>query len=518
MRFSKPIALSIISSSFLLASCGGTDNNVESDIQVDRTGDDGFVAYFAPSSSVIPFPSNLLFTGTADLTLNIPVSDANDFADPQVALNTLDGFSTIAPMSTTFSSAIESSTLNAQTVHLYEVTLSSFAGAVTGVVRELTYGTEFVASLSSVDSSGKTIAISPLAPLSPKTSYMVAFTNGIQSTDGRTVVPDVTYKLAKQTSALAVGGVSQIPTLTDAEAIALEPLRQATNLQEIALAGQGISSDSVVLSWTFSTQSIGDVLSTVRTNATGTAAGFAAAGDTAALLGAGPGLASVYAGSLTLPYYLTNNDTPANIDPLNTFWQGVSSSNLTQFNTTPVKTSDETVPLLLAVPKTAKPGSGWPVVIFQHGITSDRTAMLAIADALASAGFAAVAIDMPLHGLAATSGLYSGIERTFDLDLVDNTSGAAGADGTADTSGKHYINLTNLVVTRDNVRQSVADLFALYESLATMDYDTGGADFDTNNVYFIGHSLGGMVGVPFMALETGVKDAVLGMPGSGIAK
>jgi len=225
-------------------------------------------------------------------------------------------------------------------------------------------------------------------------------------------------------------------------------------------------------------------------------------------------LANVYAGSLTLPYYLTNGTTPT--DPLSKFWQGASGSNLTQFNTTAVKTSDETVPLLLSIPKTGS--APWPVVIFQHGITSDRTAMLAIADALASAGFAAVAIDMPLHGLAPTSPLYSGIERTFDLDFSNNTTGAPLPDGTADSSGTHYINLRNLAVTRDNVRQSTADLFALFDSLTFMDYDGGGADFDTANIYFIGHSLGAMVGTPFLALEPGVKDAVLGMPGSGIAK
>lgn len=515
MRYSKPIALSIIGS-FLLASCGGTDDNIESDLQVTRQGDEGFVAYFAPSSSVIPFPSNLLFTGTTDQTLNIPVNDATDYADPKVAMNTLDGFSTIAPISSTFSSAIDSSTLNAQTVHLYEVTLSGFAGAVTGVVRELNYGTEFVASLSSVDTSNKTVAISPLAPLKPKTSYMVAFTNGIQSTDGRVVLPDVTYKLAKQSTPLVVNAVSQVPTLSNDDATSLEPLRQATNLQELALAGQGINSDLVVLSWTFTTQSISDVLTTVRTNATGVASGLTFAGDTGALLGVGANLANVYVGALTLPYYLTNSSTPT--DPLTKFWTGTGGSFLTQANTTPVKTSDETVPLLLSVPKTAKPGGGWPVVIFQHGITSDRTNMLAIADTLASVGFAVVAIDLPLHGLPSTSGLYSGIERTFNLDLVNNTTGASEPDGTADTSGKHYINLLNLAVTRDNVRQSIADLFALYNSLAAMDYDTGGADFDTSKVYFLGHSLGAMVGTPFLALETGVRDAVLGMPGSGIAK
>jgi len=519
MRYSRGFSVFTVGCTFILASCGGTDNNIENDLQIERSTD-GFVAYFAPADSVIPFPSNLLFSGSTDGTLNIPVDDPNDFSDPQVALNTVDGFSTIAPIQTTFSFPIEAATLTSQTVHLYEVTLSGIGGAVTGVVRALAYGTEFVASVSSLDPAGKTLIISPLAPLKAKTSYMAALTSGIQSSDGRPITADITYFTTKRTTPLVDGGISQVAILSDAQATALEPLRQLTNFQEIALAGQGINSESVALSWAFTTQSIGDVLAVARSITTGTAAGLTFINNTQNLLGAGPGLADVYAGSLTLPYYLTNGTTPT--DPLSKFWQGASDSNLTQFNSSPVKTSDETVPLLLSIPNGntihTKPGAGWPVVIFQHGITSDRTAMLAIADALANAGIAAAAIDMPLHGLTTVGGLNSGFERTFDLDLVNNTTGAPGPDTITDTSGKHYINLSNLAVTRDNVRQSTADLFALFDSLSTMDYDTGGADFDTANVYFIGHSFGAMVGIPFLALEPGVKDAVLGMPGSGIAK
>ncbi len=516
MLYPKLLALSALGCSVLLTSCGGTDNNVENDLQIDRSGG-GFVARFAPADGVIPFPSNLLLSGTLDGTLNIPVADAADFADPQVALNSLDGFSTIAPIKTEFNLAIEAASLTAQTVHLYEVTLSSIpGGAVTSVVRELNYGAEFIASISPVDPDGKTVIITPLAPLKPKTHYMVALTRGIQSTDGRIVSPEATYVIAKRTTSLVDGGgISQVATLTDAEAAALEPVRQLTNAQEAVLAGQGISSDTVVLSWSFTTQSIGDVLSTVRSNATGTSSiSPTTIGDTTTYLGTPTSAVNFYAGTLDIPYYLTNATIPT--DPLNKFWQGAGNTNLTQFNTTPVATSTETIPLLVSVPKT---GIGpWPVVIFQHGITSDRTAMMAIADSLASVGFAAVAIDMPLHGLAPGHPLKTSLERTFDLDLVNNSSGAAGPDSTADTSGTHYINLSNLVVTRDNVRQSTADLFALFNALASMDYDGGGADFDTSNVYFVGHSLGAMAGIPFLALETGVKEAVLGMPGSGIAK
>ena len=505
-----------------LTSCNHSDTNLEDDLDIDRS-QTGFVANFSPADSIIPFPSNLLFSGSLDGTLNIPVEDENDFSDPQVALNQLDGFSTSAPISTTFNLEIDPSTLTSETIHVYEVQLSGIGGGVTGIERELGFGTEYTATLSSVDSEGKTLVILPLQPLKPLTSYLIALTTGIQSIDGRSAAPEATYVITKSTqSLLDAENNSTTNTLSNEQAIALEPLRLLVNSQEFALANAGLHSDVIALSWTFTTQSVGNVLTRVHELASTSPASSSVTpvsiGTTTSFLGpASPGIADVYIGTLTVPYYLTNADISPTA-PLGTFWQGVGGSALTQFNTTPVATSDETIPLLISVPNTG--GSGpWPVVIFQHGITSNRTAMLAAADSLAAAGFAAVAIDLPLHGLPPGHGLYTGIERTFDLDLVDNTTRAAGPDGVADDSGTHSINLTSLLTSRDNSRQGAADLFALFNALESMDINGDVTpDFDHDNVYFLGHSLGGMVGSLFLAHEPDVKSAVTAMPGGGIAK
>src|SRR5580765_654119 len=66
---------------------------------------------FDPSNAVVPFPTNLLLQGTTDLTLNIPVANPANYGDPAVAMNALDGFSTIAPWSTTFSTPPKASSL-----------------------------------------------------------------------------------------------------------------------------------------------------------------------------------------------------------------------------------------------------------------------------------------------------------------------------------------------------------------------------------------------------------------------
>jgi len=499
-----------LSALFMLSACGGDNGDIDAELNLDRSG---FTAYFDLTAGVLPFPTNLLFSGTEDGTLNIPVADPADFSDPKVSMNALDGFSTVAPMSTTFSSAIDATTLTPATVRVYEVTLSGIGGYVEEITRELAFGLEFFATLSSVDPTNSTLVILPMAPLKSSSSYMVMLTDGIKSADGLDPQISAHYLIAKTPDSL-IGTAAET----------LEPVRVLVNFQEAALAAApyNVDTSTVVLSWSFTTQSVGVVLNAARTAATGTAEDFVLIGTTETLLGADPSLANIFAGTLEVPYYLTNaDDSP--LDPLQSFWQGVGGSNLTAYNSTPVATSTETIPLLISIPNTGI--APWPVVIFQHGITSNRTSMLAAADSLAAFGFAVVAIDLPLHGLPVDHPLRFGPERTFDLDFVNNSTGApldfAGGEAPdgADSSGTHFINLSSLLTSRDNTRQAVADLFALTVALTTMDYDgIVGPDFDTSEIYFVGHSLGGIVGGTFLALEPAVNSAVLGMPGGGIAK
>lgn len=522
---------------FLLPACSDTPP-VSEELNI-RGNESTFVAIFDLSASKIPFPSNLLFSvsdeekienpAKGDGTLNIPVDDETDISDPKVAMNALDGFSTVAPISTTFSSAIDPATLTPETVRVFEVTLSGIGGAVTNVNRELSFGLEFVATLSSVDPTGSTLVILPLAPLAPSSSYMVMLTDGIKGTNGLDPSLSAHYAIAK-TSGSLVG--------TPAEA--LEPVRQLVNAQELFLEVEGVDTSTVVLSWTFSTQSAGVVLNRARENATGIAVLDNPLGTTEIWVPGSPGYADVISGTLTLPYYLRNaavlDDNGLPTEPLTKFWTAAGGANLTAVDpdgllfpyetATPINNGDETIPLLVSVPNIhTKPDTGWKTVIFQHGITSDRSSMLAAADRLAADGFAVVAIDLPLHGLPVGHPLRFGPERTFDLDFVHNDTkipldflGGETPDG-ADPSGTHFINLASLLTSRDNARQAVADLFALTKALGTMDYlDDGLPDFDTTEVYFVGHSLGGILGSTFLALEPTVKSAVLGMPGGGIAK
>ncbi len=524
-------------------------------------------ASFNPSTGVVPFPTNLLLSGTTDLTLNIPVADPTNYGDPKVALNALDGFSTVAPWSTTFSTPPDPSTLiGGQTVRVFEVTLTGPGGGVTSIVRELQSPQEFVVAVAPTDTTGDTIAIVPTAPLKQLTSYMAVLLGdggqglppaarvpSITDASGNDVTADLAYFLAKRTSPLCVNGQSTLSLLPASTSCALEPLRELVNSQEAAASTAGINPGRIVLSWVATTQSTTVVLQAVTSL-------IEAAPDTATILAptglnlsqinaALPPVADIYIGVLNIPYYLGVPSAADPIAPLTAFWQAApgayvppfnqygldpTSTNVTFANPFPVPNANLNIPVLLTVPNAnsghTMPAAGWPIVIFQHGITRSREDMLAIAGTLAAEGFAVVAIDLPLHGITNKADpLYIkntpfgaiASERTFDLDLENNATGAPGPDGQIDPSGTYFINLTSLLTSRDNLREGVADMLELRSAIPSMSLDGGKTTaFDGSRVAFVGQSLGSIEGTTFMALaqtpHTFVQNAVLNVPGGGI--
>jgi pimeloyl-ACP methyl ester carboxylesterase len=148
--------------------------------------------------------------------------------------------------------------------------------------------------------------------------------------------------------------------------------------------------------------------------------------------------------------------------------------------------------------------------------------MFAIADSYADAGFAVIAIDLPLHGVTSTANpLYqAGRERTLDLDLANNATGAPGADSSIDSSGSYFINLKSFPTSRDNVRQGAADILTLAKTLPFIDIDADSVpDFDAARIHFIGQSLGAITGTVALAnAGSNIKTAVLNVPGGKLVQ
>jgi len=216
-----------------------------------------------------------------------------------------------------------------------------------------------------------------------------------------------------------------------------------------------------------------------------------------------------------------------------------------------------------------KPDDGWPVSIIQHGFTTERSANLINAVKIVDLTcHAMVSMDLPHHGIAATSTLAFGVDfvdpdnsaltpfaaakaayvaavaadATILDTLAERHEGFYGVGGVPTVmdfgatkvgdSGSLWIRLDNFQRGRDNMRQGVMDLLNLNATLATIDIDGDGVvpDFDVTNVNYVGHSLGGIVGTTFVAVNNDatvqagntnlpkIQKAILATPGGSIAK
>ncbi|HEV3181715.1 MAG TPA: hypothetical protein VGY90_02755 [Steroidobacteraceae bacterium] len=524
-------------------------------------------ALYCPAAGILPYPFDVYFAGSTDGTLNIQPPNATWPNQP--FLNDVDGFSTNAVIRERFNGPIDAASLatpgavvmihintnNAGPQAKAPVTPAAVGG--TGAFAPLT-GCVVGGACAKADYSVGVAAddptileITPLHPLAASTclpnplvtcgaapnggngeAYLVLLTKAI-TVGGVAAAPDVDY--ASFQMALASGGPT-CPSITDPTLNALCQLTGAhLGLAQLyAHVAPGFNPANVVASFSFSTESTIDTLTLMSLTADPTKQTIAVNPTGLNTKQANPllaGHADIYVGALSIPYYL---GTPAQgpTAPLTTWWQAPpfkldpTSTNVTRFNPLPVPTAGHLlIPLLVTVPNAnslyhlgggplPRPG-GWPVLIFQHGITRSREDMFGVADSFADAGFVVAAIDLPLHGvtnkqdpLYATDAnpAYTGIipkgtgsiERTFDLELI--------TPGTIDPSGSHAINLTSPLTGRDGLREGAIDLVMFTRLLPSLSLGAAGT-IKSSDMHYLGHSLGAIEGTTFMA--------VVGPPGVG---
>lgn len=505
-------------------------------------------AQFDPANGILPFPHNLLFTGTTDLTLNIPVDDPTNLSDPGVALSGLDGFSIQEKWVATFTDdngdpgAINpASVVPGQSVRLFQVTTQQFL-AVTSIVRELIPGVDYVAV-----ASGNVVAIIPTSPLAEYSSYMAVLTNDIRDTSGNNATADTTYFLSKRSEPwVDANGRSTYELIDDSTAQSLEGLRQITATMEYAASAVGIDPADIILSWTVQTQSIKPTLKLLSSITEPAPIRVVPTGLTTAAVGGG-GLADIYIGIITVPYYhgIPSAENPfaaltsywkaepgAYVPPFDAFGLDPNSTNITIANPFPVLAGMQTVPVIVTVPNansgTAKPVGGWPVAMYMPALTRNRTDMLALADSFALVGRVGISMDQPMHGVVpavepALAPFYIentpfapiANERTFDADYFNNETGAFGPDGIMDRSGSSYFNLANLRAVRDYLRQAQADFLVLTASLQNVDLDGDQVpDLSPINVAGVSNSAGSFAGIPFMAVEDNISHAYINVAGA----
>jgi hypothetical protein len=180
--------------------------------------------------------------------------------------------------------------------------------------------------------------------------------------------------------------------------------------------------------------------------------------------------------------------------------------------------------ITIALPKGPVPTGGFPVIILQHGLQSDRSFLLTMANTFAKRGWASVAIDAVTFGARATSE-----DNTTDLASVfawSSSAGYSGPDGLVDQPAdalSFFGRFVNFGAPRDQLRQAAVDIGTVAEIVRDPALDLGpllsavpGAQLDGERIAYVGDSFGSLVGAMVAAVEPRVQAMVLNVGGGGV--
>ncbi|OBR43808.1 MULTISPECIES: VolA/Pla-1 family phospholipase [Aeromonas] len=229
--------------SAMLAGCGGSDDN--------KGDTSSYLDYLLTGSNAVR-PSALA-ARASDGTLKFSTETA-DLSNPVSAMSTLDGWSTtqaiqIVPVTssgiTVQAPAAAEFAASVAPLYLLELSFDSTALRPSGVKKVLTYGTDFVVAAS----AGK-LNLVPMKPLNPSSYYMIVATDSLKDSNGNAVKAGSDYGNYKNN----VGSNAQEQTINGL--IALQ--------EGLFKAATGVSTDHVIFSDWFGTQSGADVLVAVK--------------------------------------------------------------------------------------------------------------------------------------------------------------------------------------------------------------------------------------------------------------
>ncbi len=196
------------------------------------------------------------------------------------------------------------------------------------------------------------------------------------------------------------------------------------------------------------------------------------------------------------------------------------------FTRPPTVISVDNIPVTFVLPATAMPATGYPIVIYGHGLGASRDQLLSFAEPLTSRGYAVVGIDMTGHGsrFLATDQL-----ANMANQLVSFSGETGVRDGFGDTTGQitqfdFFEGFLGVGAVRDSIRQSALDLSRLTQLLRQSSLDltalagpgTSTPKLDTTRIAYLGESFGTVVGTLFAAIEPNIGLFVLDVPGGGI--
>lgn len=369
------------------------------------------------------------------------------------------------------------------------------------------------------------IVLPDALPLKEQTTYGIVVSDQVRDAMGQPIVPMPIGHFMRATEPIARSGRSQIGAVGDEDAARVEGVRR-----RIAPFLNGRGRAGIVTAWPFTTLTVEEPLR-ARIDAAA-ALGVPADPEGVAEMSPGEALADfplaisstgsvgrVITGTIRSPVYL---------DPVTRAFREDGGHEV------------ESIPFVMTIPRSAVPAEPLRVMIFGHGLMTERRFVLAIGDALAERGFAAVAIDLPYHGTRTQCVEGGPISlpdpRTGELTEIDpcpsgsrcapdgKCRDASGAEqpyaqwpviSYPMASGSAFIEVEHIASTKDHFVQALTDLGSLARSLRTGAWEAAiGQRLETARLYYSGQSLGGILGGSFVALTPDVDRAVLNVPGA----
>jgi pimeloyl-ACP methyl ester carboxylesterase len=474
------------------------------------------------ASQRMPLPLDLLLdpdTGRVDLP---PASwDTETVAHAKEQLRAYDGFAISANLQFGFTGPVDPATITPATVELWRIAGPDGAG-LARIDAE-------VALLA----DGINVEVLPQEQLDERSRYGVVVREGVRASDGTAIALMPAGHLMRAAASVVVDGESQVDGLPVADARRMEAVRTAVGpfLDELAAADPPeAGAGEVLAAWTYTTMSIDAPMESWVLQP----AELGVAVDPANIVHQTPGQAA-----LEFPLGIASLFSVADV------YHGTIASPVFLDRETRAMRADgghevQDIAFTMTVPRGVSADEPLPVVIFGHAIMTERRMVLAIGDALASRGFAAISIDLPFHGTRAycwsegpltvpdptTGELTSVLEpcsagacqedgRCVDANGVEHPLALWPVIPMPTASGAAFIEIERIANTRDHFIQSVIDLNALLRSLREGDWaSVTGAPFDPERIYYAGQSLGGILGATFVAMAPDVGTTVLNVPGA----
>ncbi len=143
-------------------------------------------------------------------------------------------------------------------------------------------------------------------------------------------------------------------------------------------------------------------------------------------------------------------------------------------------TADIYLPNYEDTPRPKETSTGFPTVVFIHGVTAERGTASLMAAEYTKKGYAVVAIDMPYHGERM---------RYDNTDTDPNDDEKTGVEISARANKAFFINIDSPLALRSNLQQSVSDFLGLRYALNQERW------VKKDDVHLIGQSLGGIMSV-----------------------